>query len=220
MVMKNVNGVSISNLLSEFPCLNDTDTIFRAIDKTSKWLNYFQRLDYEPIRQNIWRPKRAELMERNVNITLKYQKNNILLTHITERLTDVLQNWPKTVPVLCHKDLTPWNVIINDEDIYVIDYEATCICDPEYDIAWFSTRLVLSNILNSKKLQSTYYFHFVNEFIDKFNKDRFFFWRTIQLLWTYKRVQKERKTLKSKIFQRWKLKTLESELKKSLLDIY
>lgn len=47
----------------------------------------------------------------------------------------------RSLPVLCHGDFHPNNLIISEDQVYVLDFDLACFIDKEYDVANFVNQL-------------------------------------------------------------------------------
>lgn len=98
---------------------------------------------------------------------------------IATKLDDILVNIKKKIDsdkttVFCHGDFQPSNLIINQDEIYVLDFDLVSLLDKEYDIANFISQLRImtkrfGNFENFKTLEKEFLFNYGQYDLEKYN---------------------------------------------------
>lgn len=118
------------------------------------------------------------------NIIDKYNKFKSLNTSPLinlepfEYLLNSLSNYPERV--LCHNDLVNGNVIMVEEQLYLIDYEYACDNHPYFDLL----SLITENNIEDPKLKQLFFESYLNKPLDPNTKDDLILFESIHdLLW-------------------------------------
>lgn len=112
--------------------LENKEISSEIIINTSKLVKKFHEID--PINSDIkvfcyksWLQKYKKLVKKPLLDLALYET----------RMYDLFQGYQPHKLTLCHNDLVAGNLLFNEDKMYLIDFEYTCINDPLFDIASF-----------------------------------------------------------------------------------
>ena len=145
MLMDHAPGAPLLDGLSGPSAIIRLPRIARALpDQLANHAAALHRIDPSPVRDQLRRDSTGgddidDLLRRLCDLTSAIDRPNLARTaaHLRQRRP------PTDTLVICHGDLHPFNILAHPDGDTVLDWSATRLANPAYDIAF--TRLLLAN---------------------------------------------------------------------------